>query len=287
VSSDDVKSERRTRQPRTLVAIPVYNEEKYVARVLTRVLAHTPDVLVIDDGSKDRTPHLLPEFPVDVLRHGTNRGYGRSLRDAFAFSIVNKFDWLITMDCDEQHEPAAIPQFIEAAQAGDADIISGSRYLLSVQGQDRPPVERRAINSTITAELNCRLSSRLGTLLTDGFCGFKAYRVSSLRKLRPTVTGYAFPMQFWVQCAAAGLRVKELPVKLIYNDPNRTFGGNLDNADTRLAHYRHVLHKEILKHADELPAAALRGVTIGHECVPPARSTDVQACKSWKPGPVV
>lgn len=265
---------------RTLVAIPVFNEEKYVSRVLTRVLAHTPDVLVIDDGSKDRTPHLLPEFPVDVLRHGVNRGYGRSLRDAFSFAIVNKFDWLITMDCDEQHEPAAIPQFIAAAEEGDADIISGSRYLLAQNGEDRPPVDRRAINATITAELNCRLSSRLGTLLTDGFCGFKAYRVSSLRKLRPTVTGYAFPMQFWVQCAAAGLRVKELPVKLIYNDPNRTFGGNLDNADTRLTHYRHVLHRELRKHANSLPASAVRGLVAipgpdlhnnthaGSECAP-------------------
>jgi glycosyltransferase involved in cell wall biosynthesis len=252
----------RTHSPTTLVAIPVYNEEKYVSGVLAKVLTHSPSVLVVDDGSTDRTPYLLPDYPVDVLRHGVNRGYGRSLRDAFMFAITSKFDWLITMDCDEQHEPAAIPQFIESAMKGDADVVSGSRYLVPSLSTDHPPPERRSINATITAELNSRLSSRLGTNLTDGFCGFKAYRVRALRKLRPTVNGYAFPMQFWVQCAAAGLKVKELPVKLIYNDPNRTFGGNLDNAGTRLAHYRRVMHRELVKRRADLPACAVEGLAV-------------------------
>src|SRR4051812_30437963 len=230
---------------RTLVAIPVFNEEKHVRQVLSRVLGYNPHVLVIDDGSTDQTPRILPDFPVDMIRHATNSGYGKSLRDAFRFAIAEKYDWLITMDCDEQHEPAAIPGFIEAALEGDADIISGSRYLLPPEGQDRPPPERRAINATITAELNCRLSGALGTLLTDAFCGFKECRVSALKKLRPTVRGYAFPMQFWAQSAAAGLKVRELPVRLIYNDMNRTFGARLDDPAVRLGHYRRVLHREI------------------------------------------
>jgi glycosyltransferase involved in cell wall biosynthesis len=251
---------------RTLVAIPVYNEEKYVRRVLERVLSFNPHVLVIDDGSSDQTPRILPDFPIDMIRRARNRGYGKSLKDAFRFAIAEKYDWLITMDCDEQHEPAAIPSFIEAASNSDADIISGSRYLLPAAGQDRPPAERRAINATITAEINCRLSGPLGTLITDAFCGFKAYRVDALRKLRPTVSGYAFPMQFWVQAAAANLRVSELPVRLIYNDPNRSFGVLLDDADVRLAHYRHILHREIRRRADSLPRSAKIGIVDTGEC---------------------
>jgi glycosyltransferase involved in cell wall biosynthesis len=246
---------------RTLVAIPVFNEQKHVRQVLERVLMHNPDVLVIDDGSTDETPRILPDYPIEMIRHAKNRGYGSSLRDAFRFAIHEKFDWLITMDCDEQHEPAAIPSFIEAAEADQWDIISGSRYLLPAHGQDRPPPERRAINATVTAELNCRLSSAFGMLMTDAFCGFKAYRVSGLKKLRPTVKGYAFPMQFWVQSAAAGLRLRELPVRLIYNDLNRTFGATLDDPAVRLAHYRRVLYREIERHAERLPRAALMGVT--------------------------
>jgi len=252
---------------RTLVAIPVFNEERHVRDVLSTVLHFNPHVLVVDDGSTDATPRILPDFPVDMIRHARNRGYGKSLRDAFRFAIAERYDWLVTMDCDKQHEPAAIPSFIEAATRGfdghPADIVSGSRYLLPEAGQDRPPPERRAINATITAELNCRLSGALGTLLTDSFCGFKAYRVDALRKLRPSVTGYAFPMQFWVQAAAARLSVRELPVRLIYNDPNRTFGAHLDDAEVRLAHYRSVLHRELSRHAEALPTQALVGVVAG------------------------
>jgi glycosyltransferase involved in cell wall biosynthesis len=241
---------------RLLVAIPVFNEEQYVERVISRVLEHAADVLVIDDGSTDRTPQLLAQHPVDVIRHGVNRGYGRSLRDAFSFAACRGFDWVITMDCDEQHEPDEIPDFVRAMHASSADIISGSRYLALDQSGDAPPPERRAINSMVTQEIN----ERLGLDLTDAFCGFKAHRVSALQRMKLTETGYAFPMQFWVQAVANDVRIREIPVKLIYNDPTRSFGGQLDDADVRLAHYRHVLHCEIERCATRLPASALAGV---------------------------
>lgn len=232
---------------RTLIAIPVYNEEKYVCRVLAHVLEYADDVLVIDDGSTDRTPALLPKFPVDVIRHGVNRGYGRSMRDAFSWATLHRFDWVLTMDCDEQHEPQSIPMFIrEAQRIGDdaADIISGSRYLnLADQAEGSPPPDRQRINIEMTGEIN----RRLGLSLTDSFCGFKAYRVDALRRLRLTEDGYAFPMQFWVQAVSHGLRIREVPVKLIYNDPNRSFGGPLDDAAIRLGHYKEVFESELAK----------------------------------------
>ena len=249
---------------RTLIAIPIYNEERYVCRVIDRVLEHGHDVLVIDDGSTDRSPELLAGKPVRVIRHETNQGYGRSLRNAFEAAIEGGYDWVITMDCDEQHEPDAIPYFLDAAGEGQADIISGSRYLVELPEDDAPPRERRGINAKITAEINERLGDRLvevgGVRLTDAFCGFKAHRVEALKKLDLTEDGYAFPMQLWVQVAAAGLRVLEIPTRLIYNDPNRSFGGELDDAGIRLAHYRLVLHCELRRHAVRLPASAWQDV---------------------------
>lgn len=246
---------------RVLVTIPVYNEQRYVAGVLSHVLEYADDVLVIDDGSTDRTAEILAKFPVDVYRHGTNRGYGRSLVDAFAIASMRGYDWVVTMDADEQHEPMAIPAFVESAATDRFDVVSGSRYLRKTPADDLPPAERRAVNREITRELNCRFGGLLGTELTDSFCGFKAYRVESLKRLRLTEPGYAFPMQFWAQSAAARLRVTEIPITLIYNDPNRSFGAQLDDPDVRLAHYRSVLHAELAVLADRLPRSALSGIT--------------------------
>jgi dolichol-phosphate mannosyltransferase len=147
------------------------------------------------------------------------------------------------------------------------DVVSGSRYLLTCDQAEcalspqNPPPDRQRINAQITREIN----DRLGLSLTDSFCGFKAYRVAALERLRLTESGYAFPMQFWVQAVAAGLRITEVPVKLIYNDLNRTFGGPLDDPTIRLSHYLRVLHCELERCARLLPAVALQGVQAGCE----------------------
>jgi len=240
---------------RILVAVPVYNEQAYVQRVIERITQRADNVLVVDDGSTDYTPMLLAMQPVDVIRHHTNLGYGRSLRDAFRWAQTYAYDWLITIDCDEQHEPESLPDFYEAIAADDADVISGSRYMCRTRCGAPPPEDRRRINAHFTARLN----ESLGLRITDAFCGYKAYRVSKLADLELSETGYAIPPQAWVQHAAHGHRVREVPIRLIYNDPNRSFGGPLDDPAKRLSLYEQVLEKELARHADKLPLAAAAG----------------------------
>lgn len=224
-----------------LTALPVYNEAAHVADVLERVRHYSPAILVVDDGSTDGTPRELAKFPdVRVIRHEKNLGYGAGLRSAFQYALEHKFDVLVTIDCDGQHEPRLIPE-LAAALTDGVDIVSGSRYLQQHAGDSTPPVERRRINHVITELLN----ERLGLSLTDGFCGFKAYRVNSLRHFNITDLGYAMPLQVWVQAVAAGLKMVEFPVPLIYLDEKRAFGGSLDDAGFRLAHYRDVLDREL------------------------------------------
>ncbi|NQT39034.1 MAG: hypothetical protein HQ581_16165 [Planctomycetes bacterium] len=97
------------------------------------------------------------------------------------------------------------------------------------------------MNRLITDELN----RTLGLNLTDAFCGFKAYRVSALAEMELTETGYAMPLELWVRAVELGLKIVELPVPLIYLDESRSFGGSLDNVNTRLAVYRGVLRRAL------------------------------------------
>jgi len=229
---------------RNLVAIPVFNEESYVEGVLAEVRRFCRDILVIDDGSTDGTPELLSKQPdIRLITHLENRGYGKSLADAFAYARQEGYDWVVTMDCDEQHEPSCIPRFLEEARRTQADVISGTRYPGGHMPDPSVPADRRRINREITELIN----GRLGLGITDAFCGFKAYKVSSLHYFSITVPGYAMPMQFWVQLARADLHVRELPVRLIYNDPTRHFGGLLDDPAARRRHYLAVFEAELAR----------------------------------------
>jgi glycosyltransferase involved in cell wall biosynthesis len=239
---------------RALTALPVYNEVNHVSPVLDEVLRYSRDVLVVNDGSRDGTGELLAKrSDVRVVAHDQNRGYGAALQSAFDFALQNGYDVLVTIDCDGQHQPCMIPRFV--AEAAEADIVSGSRYLKQFPGDSRPPEQRRRINEIITAQVN----RELGLNLTDAFCGFKAYRVPSLAKLQLTETGYAMPLEFWVQAVAMGLTIVEVAVPLIYLDEARSFGGALDHAETRLKVYEEVLERAMAKVAGTRSVPATLG----------------------------
>lgn len=226
---------------RFLTALPVYNEVNHVNPVLDEVLRYSPDVLVVDDGSNDGTGELLARRrDLAVVRHPHNRGYGAALKTAFDYAIEKNYDVLVTIDCDGQHEPQRIPQFVEAC-IDEVDLVSGSRYLQEFAGDSAPPADRRRINQQVTELIN----RRLGLNLTDAFCGFKAYRVAKLGCLRLTEPGYAMPLELWVQAVHCGFRIIELPVPLIYLDEKRSFGGALDDAQTRLRYYEQVIDRSL------------------------------------------
>jgi glycosyltransferase involved in cell wall biosynthesis len=223
--------------PRWLTAVPIYNEAKSVPNVLKEVRRHSPEILVINDGSTDGTAELLDrERDIHRVDHPSNRGYGAAIAAAFRYAIAHHYDVLVTMDCDGQHQPDRISVLLEALH--DCDIVSGSRYLRDFRQDTPAPTDRRFINATITREIN----ARSGFNLTDAFCGFKAYRVEALRKLRITENGWGMPLQLWIQAARQGLRVREVGVPRLYLDPSRAFGGVLNDPEQRLEYYRSILH---------------------------------------------
>ena len=233
----------RLRADRILIALPVFNEAGHVAEVLHAVRRYAAHILVVNDGSTDGTRQALDgDAGLRLIHHETNLGYGRSLIDAFAYAGAQEFTWVLTMDCDRQHEPDCLPRFYRALARDDADIISGSRYLPpGAPGPAGAPPERVAINQAITRLLN----EHLGLHLTDAFCGFKAYRTAALARLRLTDPGYGLPLQVWVQASRQGLTITEIPVPLIYHDGRRNFAGRLEDPRVRMEYYLTVLEREL------------------------------------------
>lgn len=225
------------------VLIPVYNEAPIIHAVLDTVRDHYHgELIVLDDGSDDGTTELVAERD-DVLwvTHRENEGYGRSLIDGIAYARFLELDHLVTMDCDGQHEPAHLPEFFEAVVHGQADIVSGSRYLPESRTVGDAPEERRRVNERVTAEVN----GLTGWGLTDAFCGFKGYKLRSLDGIEFEEPGYAFPMEMWAKAWRAGLAVAELPVERIYLDNDRSFGEDLDDPEKRFDYYMRVWRESL------------------------------------------
>ena len=171
-------------QPKTesLILIPIYNEQKHIFNVLREVRKYSPeDLLVVNDGSTDESKDIVEEIAscaklkgnLIIINHLENEGYGKSLIDGINFARDNNYRYLLTLDCDEQHEPELIPQFFEEIKKGKFEIISGSRYLSFQKQIDTPPEDRYTINRKITGLIN----EITGYGLTDSFCGFKVYRM--------------------------------------------------------------------------------------------------------------
>ncbi len=219
------------------VLMPVYNEAATVNDVLDSVRARFDgEVLVVNDGSTDGTNAALADrTDITVITHPRNLGYGRALAEGFAVARTRGVRCVVTMDCDGQHEPKHISEFLKALDDG-GDIVSGSRYLPQSRVCGEAPPSRREVNARVTQEIN-RVT---GWSLTDAFCGFKAYRLEALDAIELREPGYAMPLELWAKAYHAGLSVREIPVERIYYDHDRSFGADLDDPEARYAYYERV-----------------------------------------------
>ncbi len=201
---------------RVLVVLPTYNEAANIENILELVRVNAPgaNILVVDDGSPDHTGDKAEKVGerlgrVEVLRREGKSGLGSAYRAGFRKGMAEGFDILIEMDSDLQHDPAALPDLIEAVEAG-ADLAIGSRY---VPGGHIPQWawHRRLLSRGG----NQYASMVLGMGVKDATSGFRAYRATMLRTLDLDVIkadGYGFQIEMAYEVRRHGGDIAEVPI---------------------------------------------------------------------------
>ena len=192
---------------RFLTALPVFNEAAHVAGVLDEVLRFTARRARGRrrlDRRHGRTARRRRRATSASCGIADNRGYGAALATAFATTLAGGWDGLVTIDCDGQHQPRLIPEFIAAASRPGRRPTS-SAAAATCSGFPATASRRRRGGGS-TPRSRPRSTTGSASRLTDAFCGFKAYSRRALERLHVTETGYAMPLEVWVQAAAAGLR---------------------------------------------------------------------------------
>lgn len=222
-SSQSEGGRKREKKNNTLVKIAAFNEEKNLGDVLQSML-DSVDVLIIDDGSTDRTREVAAKHGAIIARHVKNMGQGMADVTGFQVAFDLGYKYIVEMDGDGQHNPAEIPLFIsELEEHPDLDIVVGSRVLGS-QNADADFLRVRFL-PLYTRMINWAS----GYSLTDGLCGFKAYRTDSLIKceniFRDLLETEYIAAELYMRFGKAGLRVAEIPVHVSGRTTGKSYKG--------------------------------------------------------------
>jgi glycosyltransferase involved in cell wall biosynthesis len=198
----------------TIVAIPAYNEEVAIGSIVLRLKKYVDEVLVIDDGSKDRTAEVAKMANATVLSHATNLGKGASIRDAFAYARAARAGILVLIDGDGQHNPDEVPALIKPILDNEADIVNGSRFL--TKRVHNIPLYRRMGQEILSFATNSGISQKI----TDSQNGFRAFSSRAFDCFSFGQTGMAIESEMLIDASDARMKIKEVPINVRYDVPN-------------------------------------------------------------------
>lgn len=203
---------------RTLIVVPTYNERENVAVLIPQLLNVAPaaDILLVDDNSPDHTADFAAElFAVNprfsVIRRTSNRGYGRSLLEGYRAAIDRNYGRLVQLDADFSHDPAIVPQLINATVR--ADVAIGSRYCAGGRVANWP-LRRRLLSRFA----NQYVRTITGLTVRDSTSGFRCYTRRALQILLEmpiAAEGYAFLVETTFRAQRAGLQIAEVPITFV------------------------------------------------------------------------
>lgn len=179
---------------RLAIIIPAYNEAGTISAVISKAKKYG-SVIVIDDASKDNTKEIAKKCGATVVSHEKNMGLGASLRTGFRYATSKKFDSVITLDADGQHDPSDIPKFISRLD-------EGYEFVLGQRNLSKYPAIKKIGNFF----LNNLTNMVAGTSLKDTESGFRAFRMDALKKLKLSANRYEIAAEIIHEVGAKKLK---------------------------------------------------------------------------------
>lgn len=197
-----------------VVVIPAFNEERFIASVVFQARPFAQHVVVVDDGSTDRTADLAEAAGAIVVRMLANAGKAAALNAGFEFARTLDPQVVVCLDGDAQHEPSEVPTLAGPVLSGEADVVVGSRFLTT---RSDIPKWRQVGQQTLTVMTN----GMSGVRLTDSQSGFRAFSRTAVDALRFNSGGLSVESEMQFLFEPAGLRVAEVPISVRYQDGNK------------------------------------------------------------------
>jgi len=191
------------------VLLPAYNEEIAIASMIILSSKYADEVIVIDDGSTDKTQEVAKLAGATVLHHNTNKGKGVALRTGFEYA--KNHDIIVTIDADGQHNPDQIPSLIKPILDDDADIVNGSRYL---NGDETNTPTYRRVGQTV---LDTATNIASGVKLTDTQSGFRAFSSKSIDFFEFNPDGFGIESDMLIEASNHNLRIMEIEITVRYD----------------------------------------------------------------------
>lgn len=192
-------------EPNIIALIPAHNEEKTIADVIRGVLQHVNNVLVLNDGSKDKTAVIAKEAGALVISNDYKMGLGISMKKAFKNALRINADIIVTIDADGQYDPKEIPKLLDPIVSNEADLVLGSRFLEKGSIEKMSRVKKLG-NKVFTWAMN-RFT---GLHLTDSATGFRAFRREILEEI-PITSNYSYTQEMIIRAAYEGFRILDVP----------------------------------------------------------------------------
>ncbi|TLF45420.1 DUF2062 domain-containing protein [Maribacter aurantiacus] len=203
-------------QWRCCVLIPTYNNEKTLARVLKDVLRYTSNILVVNDGATDSTSQILDEFhEIEVFQLEKNQGKGKALKTGFKEALKKGYEYAITMDSDGQHFAEDIPVFLDALES------ETTKNVLYIGARNMTQADVPGKSSFGNKFSNFWFWFETGTWLQDTQCGYRLYPLKEIKKLSLYTPKFEFEIEVIVKASWKGTLVKNVPVKILYDDVDR------------------------------------------------------------------